>query len=236
MPGKRSSFTLPVEPISPPPKPAAAAPWIAPSATGLGGGAGYRPRVRRAYFDTVYRHSRARRRRQYKPYGALFKAENQPAIRPAARAGIVAAARVRKPRTFQVPRGLFARLFGQALSFRHLFWLSSARSRFHVALPGESFVRRDKFALACRKKSRAFARSPECLRANASVPKQLSAILRYHSALREPDVEGGRNGVLRFYARWGSNTCISILAYRYQSVMMVRVANVHRDGTVKFME
>src|SRR6202171_5263150 len=44
MPGKRPSFTLPVEPISPPPKPAAAAPWIAPSAAGLGGGAGDRPR------------------------------------------------------------------------------------------------------------------------------------------------------------------------------------------------
>jgi hypothetical protein len=65
MPGKGSSFTLPVEPISPPPKPAAAASWIAPSATGLGGGAGYRPRVRRAYFDTVYRHSRARRQIEY---------------------------------------------------------------------------------------------------------------------------------------------------------------------------
>ena len=87
MPGKRSSFTPPVEPISPPPKPAAAAP-IAPSVTGLGGGAGYRPRVRRAYFDAVYRHSRARRRCEYKHYGALFKAKNQTAIRPAARMGI----------------------------------------------------------------------------------------------------------------------------------------------------
>ena len=88
MPGKRLSFTLPVEPISPPPKPAAAAPWIASSVTGLGGGAGYRPRVRRAYFDAVYRHSRARRRCEYKHYDALFKVENQPAIRPAARMGI----------------------------------------------------------------------------------------------------------------------------------------------------
>jgi hypothetical protein len=88
MPGKRPSFTLPVEPISPPPKPAAAAPWIAPSVTGLGGGAGYRPRVRRAYFDAVYRHSRARRRCEYKHFGALFKAKKQSAIRPAARMGI----------------------------------------------------------------------------------------------------------------------------------------------------
>jgi hypothetical protein len=84
MPGKRSSFTLPVEPISPPPKPAAAAPWIVSSVTGLGGGAGYRPRVRRAYFDAVYRHSRAGRRFEYRHYGAFFKAENQIAIRPAA--------------------------------------------------------------------------------------------------------------------------------------------------------
>src|SRR5262249_26916178 len=53
MPGKRSSFTLPVDPISPPPKLATAAPSFAPSVTGFGGGAGYRPRVRRAYFDTV---------------------------------------------------------------------------------------------------------------------------------------------------------------------------------------
>src|SRR6202023_4394175 len=51
---------------------------------GLGGGAGYRPRVRRAYFDAVYRHSRARRRIEYKRYGALFKAENQIPIIPAA--------------------------------------------------------------------------------------------------------------------------------------------------------
>ena len=72
MPGKRSSFTLPVEPISPPPKPAVAA----PSVTGLGGGAGYRPRVRRAYFDAVYRHSRARRRCEYKHNCAIFKAES----------------------------------------------------------------------------------------------------------------------------------------------------------------
>jgi hypothetical protein len=88
MPGKRSSFTLPVEPVSPPPKPVTAAPWIAPSAMGLGGGAGYCPRVRRAYFDTVYRHSRARRPIEYKRYGALFKAEWHAAIRPAAPMGI----------------------------------------------------------------------------------------------------------------------------------------------------
>jgi hypothetical protein len=88
MPGKRSSFTLPVEPVSPPPKPVTAAPWIAPSATGLGGGAGNCPRVRRAYFDTVYHHSRARRQIEYKRYSALFKAEWQAAIRPAAPMGI----------------------------------------------------------------------------------------------------------------------------------------------------
>ena len=53
MPGKRQSFTLPVEPISPPPE--GKTPCLAlPS----GGGAGYRPRVRKAYFDAVYRHSR----------------------------------------------------------------------------------------------------------------------------------------------------------------------------------
>jgi hypothetical protein len=56
--------------------------------TGLGGGAGYRPRVRRAYFDAVYRHSRARRRSEYRHYGAVFKVENQTAIRPAAFMGI----------------------------------------------------------------------------------------------------------------------------------------------------
>jgi hypothetical protein len=62
MPGKRSSFTLPVEPISPPPKPE---PRLAGRTAGFGGGAGYRPRVRRAYFDAVYRHSRTRRRFEY---------------------------------------------------------------------------------------------------------------------------------------------------------------------------
>ncbi len=112
MPGKRPSFTLPVEPISPPPKPAAA-PWIAPSATGLGGGAGYRPRVRRAYFDAVYRHSRARRRREYKHHGALFKAENQNAIRPAARMGITGRAAPRTKRCPSAANGRCGRHRGQ---------------------------------------------------------------------------------------------------------------------------
>jgi membrane protease YdiL (CAAX protease family) len=43
--------------------------------TDFGGGAGYRPRVRRAYFDAVYRHSRARRHRQYKRSGPNYKGE-----------------------------------------------------------------------------------------------------------------------------------------------------------------
>jgi len=72
MTGKRSSLTLPVEPISPPPKPASRMRY---RVTGFGGGAGYRPRVRRAYFDVVYRHSRARRRQEYKPYCAIFKGQ-----------------------------------------------------------------------------------------------------------------------------------------------------------------
>src|ERR1019366_10108266 len=71
MPGKRSSFTLPVEPISPPPKPASR---IGECETGFGGGAGYRPRVRRAYFDAVYRHSRARRHLEYSTPARFSKA------------------------------------------------------------------------------------------------------------------------------------------------------------------
>jgi hypothetical protein len=42
---------------------------------GFGGGAGYRPRVRRAYFDAVYRHSRTERQTEYKPCDAFFKME-----------------------------------------------------------------------------------------------------------------------------------------------------------------
>jgi hypothetical protein len=70
MPGERPSFTLPVEPISPPPKPARR---DRPRAAGFGGGAGYRPRVRVAYFDAVYRHSRTKRQIEYKACEAFFK-------------------------------------------------------------------------------------------------------------------------------------------------------------------
>ena len=94
MPGKRPSFTLPVEPISPPPEPATAAPWIAPSVTGFGGGAGYRPRVRRAYFDAVYRHSRARRRIEYSTPARFSKATRR---QPAARRCITRAGFCAKP-------------------------------------------------------------------------------------------------------------------------------------------
>src|SRR5271168_1437166 len=43
MPSERSPFESPVEPISPPPEPS--------KMKGSGGGAGYRPRVRKTYSD-----------------------------------------------------------------------------------------------------------------------------------------------------------------------------------------
>ena len=46
------------------------------SQTGRGGVAGYRPRVRKAYFDAVYRHSRKERGETNTSIGAVFTKGN----------------------------------------------------------------------------------------------------------------------------------------------------------------
>ena len=63
MPGKSKPFTPLVDPISPPSQAASSARMHSghpkrQQEAACGGGAGYRPRVRKAYSDRVYHHSR----------------------------------------------------------------------------------------------------------------------------------------------------------------------------------
>ena len=154
MPGKRSSFTLPVEPISPPPKPASR---LGSCAAGFGGGAGYRPRVRRAYFDIVYRHSRTRRRDEYKRNRAIFKGPTGP-LRGWATKSLISGQRHAEAGidgSFQAPprEGAFgsislARAAPHAASERQPMGSRSRLFRREVASCGETLERERKTARA----------------------------------------------------------------------------------------